>query len=195
VLIEALLDLGGGPELRDPLVSLLGLPDPLPNGLSYAKKADVLRHIGGPVRDGEARRLKRFATSGVAVDFVVPELAKGSPPPPSGATVRAICRAKSNGAGEIRLGRRLGLPLGPEKKAPIPSNLPPLDPKRAMLLAVPSSTEPVEVFGDVPPELDLRVGKQATLVVYATQAVEIDTCALVPLRAPLEAARGPEPGR
>lgn len=184
-LTEALLDLGAGPELRVPLVSMLGLPDPLPGGLAYAKRADMLRLVGGPVRDGEQRRLKRFATSGVAVDFVIPELVKGSEPAAGEASVRLICRARAPNGGEIRAGRRLGLPTGPEKKAPIPSDLPSLDPERSVVLPIPVAPEPLEAYADVGPQLGAKPGQQITLVVYATQGVEVDTCALVPLRAPI----------
>jgi hypothetical protein len=191
-LTESLLDLGGGPELREPLVSMLGLPDPLPKGLEYAKRADMLRHVGGPVRDGEQRRLKRFATSGVAVDFFVPDLVKGSTPAEGESEVRAICRARARGGGEIRLGRRLGLPLGPEKKHPIPSDLPSLDASRSLVLQVPDSGDPVEVHAPFPPNMKVRPGNQATLIVYATQTVEVDTCVLVPLRSPVPPP-APEP--
>ncbi|HTJ81045.1 MAG TPA: sulfatase-like hydrolase/transferase [Polyangiaceae bacterium] len=183
---EALLDLGAGPELRDPLVSMLGMPDPLPNGLDYARRGEVLRFVGGPSRDGEEKRLERFATSGVAVDFVVPEMVKGAEPPPGAtAEVRVICRARAPKGGEIRLGPRLGLPSGPEKKAPIPSDLPALDASRAVTLRVPESESPMEVFADMPKEAGIRLGKQTTLVVYATQLVEVQACALVPLRGEL----------
>ncbi len=188
-LTHALLDLGGGPELREPLVSMLGLPDPLPGGVEVAKRADLVRFVGGPVRDGEAKRLRRFATSGVAVDFVVPDLVKGSVAPERSASeVRVMCRASAVGGGEIRVGRRLGLPSGPEKKAPIPSDMPSLDPDRTFTLTVPDAPQPVEVFGDLPASLGVHPGKQVTLVVYATQAVVVDTCLLVPLRDPLPAA-------
>jgi arylsulfatase A-like enzyme len=184
-LTESLLELGGGPELREPLISMLGMPDPLPRGIDYTLKADMLKHVGGPVRDGEKRRLKRFATSGVAVDFFVPDLVKGSTPAEGDAEVRVICRARSRGGGEIRLGRRLGLPSGTEKKAPIPSDLPSLDPERSLVIQVPDAGEPVEVHAPIPKALGVRPGKQATLIVYATQTVDVDTCILVPLRAPL----------
>jgi len=183
---EALLDLGAGPELREPLVSLLGMPDPLANGLDYAMRGEVLRFIGGPSRDGEERRLERFATSGVSVDFVVPEMVKGAVPPPGAtAEVRVVCRASAPKGGEIRLGPRLGFPSGAEKKGPIPSDLPPLDSSRAVLLRVPESATPVEVYGDMPRDAGVKLGKQTTLVVYATQGVVVQACALVPLRAEL----------
>ncbi len=183
---EALLDLGAGPELREPLVSLLGMPDPLPNGLGYAMRGEVLRFVGGPARDGEEKRLKRFATSGVSVDFVVPDMVKGAEPPEGAkAEVRILCRARAPKGGEIRVGPRLGAPDGPEKKSPIPSNLPALDDARAVTLRVPETTEPVEVFADLPPESKIRLGKQASLVIYATQLVEVEACALVPLRGEL----------
>ncbi|NUP04673.1 MAG: sulfatase-like hydrolase/transferase [Polyangiaceae bacterium] len=180
---EALLSLGAGPELRDPLVSMLGMPDPLPNGLSYAIRADVLKHVGGPSRDAELGRLKRFATSGVIVDFVVPELPKGAEPPADrDARVRVLCRAVAPSGGEIRVGPRGDIPRSSEKKAPIPRNRPELDGERAVTLAVPSGEGATEVFADLPTSVPAKPGKQLSLVFYVTQGVSIDACAVVPLR-------------
>ncbi len=172
---EALLKLGAGPELLAPLTSLLGMPDPLPGGLGMAMRAALLPHVGGPVRQAELKRMQHFATSGVAVDFFVPKVAVDR-------GVRIICRAKSRGPGEIRVGRRLGLHSGSEKKAPIPNEAPPLDPARSLTLPVGSSEEIVEVFATLPETLDVHPGKQATLVFYGTQPVTLEACALVPLR-------------
>ncbi len=172
---EALLSLGAGPELLAPLTSLLGMPDPLPGGLGMAIRADLLQHVGGPTREAELHRLQKFATSGVAVDFFVPKAEEDR-------GVRILCRAKSAGNGEIRVGRRLGLPTGSEKKAPIPSEAPPLDPARSLSLPIGSTESLVEVHAKLPPSLDVHPGKQVTLVFYATQPVSIAACALVPLR-------------
>src|SRR5262249_3093917 len=83
-MVEALVKLGAGPELRAPLVRLLGMPDPLPDGLAYAMKADLLELVGGP-RQKELDRLRRFAKSGVKVGMVVPKGGNGS-------GVRVLCR-------------------------------------------------------------------------------------------------------
>lgn len=180
---EALLTLGAGPELRNPLVSMLGMPDPLPNGLSYAIRADVLKHVGGPTRDAELGRLKRFTTSGVIVDFVVPELPKGAEPPSDReARVRVICRAVAPSGGEIRIGAREDLPRSSEKKAPIPRNRPELDEDRSVTLAVPMGEGATEVFADLPPGVPAKPGKQTSLVLYGTQGVVVEACALLPLR-------------
>ena len=172
---EALIKLGAGPELLAPLTSLLGMPDPLPGGLGMAIHADLLKHIGGPIRDAELARLEHFATSGVSVDFFVPKLDHDQ-------GVRIVCRAKSTGPGEITVGRRLGLPSGSEKKAPIPARAPELDSTKSLTLSVGTSDAPVEVFATLPESLDVHPGKQVTLVFYATQPVSLEACALVPLR-------------
>ncbi|MBL8740854.1 MAG: hypothetical protein JNK04_07165, partial [Myxococcales bacterium] len=171
-----------GPELRDPLVSFLGMPEPLPNGVDAAIRADIVEHVGGPARDAERNRLRRFAVSGVLVDFIVPELTKGAVAPADGPRIRVICRAESAGAGEIRVGARGDVPKSSEKKAPIPANRPLLDANRSAVLKVPEGEGPVEVFADLPDEAGARPGKQATLVFFATQGVRIEACLLVPRR-------------
>ncbi len=181
-MIAALLELGGGPELRDPLVSFLGMPEPLPNGVDAAIRGDIVEHIGGPARDAERNRLRRFAQSGVLVDFIVPDLTKGAQAPAEGPRVRVICRAESSTAGEIRVGARGDIPKSSEKKAPIPANRPALDGSRSAILKVPEGEGPVEVFADLPDEAGARPGKQASLVFFATQGVRIEACVLVPRR-------------
>jgi len=181
-LTEALLELGGGPELRDPLVSFLGMPEPLPNGIKAALDGDILAHVGGPARDSERNRLRRFAQSGVLVDFVVPDLTRGAVAPLEGPKVRVLCRATTSGAGEIRAGARGDVPKSSEKKAPIPANRPALDSARSATMLVPVGDGPVEVFADLPDAAGARPGKQASLVFFATQGVEIQACVLVPRR-------------
>lgn len=179
-LVDALLTLGATYELRDPLVSLLGMPDPLPGGVRAATRAELLPHVGGP-REAELRRLRKFATSGVGVDLVVPEAPDGVPP---GGGVRAVCRARTTDGqpGQIRLGRRLHPPTSLERKAPVPAAAPELDPARAVTLAVPSGDEPSEIAAGLPEALGIRPKDPVSLVVYATQNVAVDACLLVPLR-------------
>jgi HEAT repeat protein len=181
-MIGALLELGGGPELRDPLVSFLGMPEPIPNGVEAAIRGDILEHVGGPARDAERNRLRRFAQSGVLVDFIVPDLTKGAVAPKEGPRIRVLCRAESSSAGEIRVGARGDVPKSSEKKAPIPANRPQLDGSRSAVLKVPEGEGPVEVFADLPDEAGARPGKQASLVFFATQGVRIEACVLVPRR-------------
>jgi arylsulfatase A-like enzyme/HEAT repeat protein len=178
-IVDALLRLGATYELRDPLVSLLGMPDPLPGGVAAATRADLLPHVGGP-RDSELRRLRKFATSGVAVDLVVPAAPEGVTP----AGVRAVCRARTTDgrAGQIRLGRRLRPPTRIERKAPVPASAPELDPDRAVMLEVPGGDGPSEIAASLPPALGIRPEDPVALVVYATQNVAVDACVLVPLR-------------
>jgi hypothetical protein len=48
------------------------------------------------------------------------------------------------------------------------------------MLAVTGSTKPVEVFADLPEALSIQPGRYAELVVYSTQNVELEACAVVP---------------
>jgi HEAT repeat protein len=176
-LAEALVKLGAGPELRVPLVRLLGTPDPLPDGLQIALGADLLEQVGGP-RSRDLGRLRQFARSGVAVGLVVP---KGG----NGTAIRAICRARTldGRPGEVRIGRR-----GPGRAPPssrdsdslIPSRAPELDAKAAVSLPVQPGQAPLEVFADLPPAAAVRPGHQGEFVIYATQNVELSACAVVP---------------
>ncbi|MFO0553181.1 MAG: sulfatase-like hydrolase/transferase [Polyangiaceae bacterium] len=181
ILTEALLTLGAGPELRDPLVSMLGMPDPLPKGVDYAIRSKMLRHVGGPTRDAELDRLQRLATSGVLVDFYIPELPDDATAP-GGAPVRAVCRATAPHGGEIWLGRREDIPTGSEQKGPVPKKRPSLDEDASLVLSIPRGAGTVEVFGDVPAKTGARPGKPVSLVVYATQGVHVEACLLVPKR-------------
>jgi arylsulfatase A-like enzyme len=183
VLAEALQSLGARYELSAPLVSLLGMPEPLDGALGYALRAGILTHVGGPARATELDRLRRFASSGVTVDVAIPAPIEGAPTLPGAPAVRAVCRAQSPGGGTVIVGLRGDVPLGPEKKGPVPAVLPTLDGARAARLTVPASTEPVEVFASLPDSLGLRPGERATVVVYATQGTTVEACALVPTRA------------
>jgi hypothetical protein len=176
---ESLLALGGGPELAQPLTELLGRASPPTHALRWALAAKVARFAGGPTRDAEVGRLRRFATSGVLVDFVVPEPSKGSQPrrPRS---VRLTCLASAPEGGEIRVGARSDVPLSSEKKAPIPTTQPVLDESRSVLLTLPAEQGQVELGAPVPRSVVDEHGVQVSLVVYATQGVTLSTCALVP---------------
>jgi arylsulfatase A-like enzyme len=178
---ESLVKLGAGPELRAPLVRFLGTPDPLPDGLRLATEAKVLELIGGP-RERDRDRLRRFATSGVAVPLIVPKLAKGDGEGDKG--LRVICRARTTDrrGGEIRFGPRDGpMPTKSDRSSLVPSAAPALDARRASVLSVPAGDQPVEVFATLPETVTVKPGEVGDFVVYATQNVELSACAVVPL--------------
>jgi arylsulfatase A-like enzyme len=177
-MVAALLELGAGPELLRPLIRLLGTPDPLPDGLQAAMRADLLEHVGGP-RKRDLERLRRFATSGVGVGVVVPKAGNGS-------GVRVLCRARTSDErpGEIRAGMRVGgmrYPAKGDKTAFVPKDAPELDTPRSTTLQVPASKRHEEVFSTLPATTGIGGGDWAEIVFYATQNVEVDACALVPL--------------
>jgi arylsulfatase A-like enzyme len=175
-LAAALVKLGGGPELRLPLVRFLGTPDPLPGGLGFALDAGVLELVGGP-RNKDRGRLKRFATSGVAVGMVVP---KGG----NGTGLRVLCRARATDgrAGEIRVGLRAGPPPAKsDHDSLVPADAPALDTARTATLVIPAGDGPTEAFATLPRTVAVRPGEFGDFVVYATQNVELAACAVVPL--------------
>lgn len=175
-LANALVKLGGGPELRAPLVRFLGTPDPLPEGLRIALEADILELIGGP-RERDRSRLRRFATSGVAVGMVVPKTGNGT-------GLRALCRARTldQQPGEIRVGLRAGLPPAKsDHDSLVPKDAPALDAARSSSLVVPAGEAYREVFATLPKAVGVKPGGYGDFIVYATQNVEVTACAVVPL--------------
>ncbi len=176
-LAEAIVALGGGPELAAPLIRLLGVPDPLPNGVRLAIEADIVKFVGGP-RDRDLQRLRQFARSGVPISIVVPK--RGS-----GEGIRAICRARSvdDRPGEIRFGLgngRTRRSTGTDREF-VPSRAPELDPKKTAMLHIPPGEAFHEVFTTLPESTGVRPGDYVEFVVYATQNVEITACVVVPL--------------
>ncbi|MBK9263571.1 MAG: sulfatase-like hydrolase/transferase [Polyangiaceae bacterium] len=176
-LAEALVALGGGPELVAPLVRLLGVPDPLPNGLRLAIEADIVKLVGGP-RDRDLARLRQFARSGVPIRIVVPKRGTGD-------EIRAICRARSmdDRPGEIRFGMGNGRvrPSTGRDRELVPIRAPELDPKKTAILHVPPGEAFHEVFTTLPESVGVRPGDFGEFVVYATQNIEITVCVVVPL--------------
>jgi arylsulfatase A-like enzyme/HEAT repeat protein len=173
---NALVKLGGGPELRAPLVRFLGTPDPLPEGIRIALDADILELVGGP-RERDLSRLRRFATSGVAVGMVIPKAGNGT-------GIRVICRARTTDGrpGEIRVGLRAGPPpMKRDHDSLVPKNAPALDAARSSALAVPAGDAPREVFATFPPTMGVKPGGYGDFIVYATQNVAVAACAVVPL--------------
>ncbi|MGK4004994.1 sulfatase-like hydrolase/transferase [Sorangium sp. So ce1036] len=174
---EALVKLGAGPELRAPLLRMLGTPDPLPGGLGFALRADILDLLGGP-RERDLGRLRRFAKSGVGLAVVIPKAGNGK-------GVRVLCRARTDDGrpGEVRFGapKRGVLPPKRDGNSLVPARAPELDPERAVTLAIPPGSEPTEAFATLPPAAGAKPGHFGNFVVYATQNVEVSACAVVPL--------------
>lgn len=178
-LAEALVRLGAGPELVAPLRRFLGTPDPLPGGLGLAAKAAIVEHIGGP-RSRDIDRLRRFARAGVAVGYIVPKSEAMRP------GLRVLCRARAEGdaPGEIRFGAptaALRKPSRSDNDSLVPKDAPVVDPARSVTLTVPGGRGTTEPFATLPAELLTRPGDYADFVVYATQNVSVELCAVVPL--------------
>jgi len=174
-IVDALVRLGAGPELRAPLIRLLGIPDPLPNGLDVALRADLLQHVGGP-RKRDLRRLREFATSGVAVGMQAPKGGNGS-----GVRVVCLARAVDGHPGELRFGRRLRIPHEVDRKSFVPAEAPELDASRAVTLEVPPAVEPFQVHAPLPEAMGVEPGDHRTFVIFATHNTEVKACAVVPL--------------
>jgi arylsulfatase A-like enzyme len=94
---EALVRLGAGADLVEPLVRFLGTPDPLPNGLDLAVRAGILTRVGGPAAD-QLDRLRAARASPIALAV---QVRKGG----NGAGRRILVRAhvREGRGGEIRV--------------------------------------------------------------------------------------------
>ncbi len=182
-IVKALLALGAEDELAQPLAKLLGMPDPLPEGLAFAMKADVLQHVGGP-RDSDLSRLRRLAKAGAPMRLLVPKVDKH----PVDRGIRAICRARTTDreVGEIRIGRITSFARAKGRYSSwIPSAAPELEDSRSAVLRIEPGSDPggmKEVFATLPEAVNLKQGEMGEFVVYATQNVEVVACAIVALQ-------------
>ncbi len=177
-LAEALVQLGAGGFLREPLVRFLGVPDPLPQGLELALRSGVATFVGGPRKRG-LERLRRFVTTGVAVPFIVPEGGNGK-----GLRVLLLARSVDGSAGQIRFGLSVDPPTGPaDRREPVPLRVPSLEPALTTTLNVAPAAGFQQLFADLPAAVNERVkpGEQADFVAYATQNVQLRLCVVVPL--------------
>lgn len=171
----ALAELGGTTELVEPLTRFLGVPDPLPTGLEVARRAGILERIGGPSSAGLDAARKQLAT-GAELTVIVP---KGG----NGQGVRVLVRGRSLGTAAAVL--RVGGPLIEfklnRKGEPVTArNVPILDPSRSLAIELPPGT--VSQVAVTPPAgFGARAGAPARLVLFATDAVELDAFAIVPL--------------
>lgn len=176
-LARAAVALGAGNELAAPLARLLGVPEPLPNGLGYALEAKVLKYVGGPDREA-LERLRRLSSLGTGITVVIPSAGNGR-------GVRALVRARAlkGGAADVHIGQ----PLDPVRydadgKAKRSGKLPRLDAERSVRLRIPATGDFAEVYATLPETLGARPGASVRFVVYAEQGIEVDAIALVPLQ-------------
>ncbi|MEQ9320635.1 MAG: HEAT repeat domain-containing protein, partial [Polyangiaceae bacterium] len=177
---RALVTLGGEIELRKPLIRFLGVSDPIADGLEIAREAGMLRYVGGP-RDRELRRLREFATSGVTVGLVVPESKHAT-----GEGLRVLVRARATGeGGEVRFGLSRGVMSDGDRSQLVPKKAPDFDPALTVTIPVVADGRVRELYTTLPAAVSERVdpGDHADFVIYATQSVEVEACAVVPLAA------------
>jgi HEAT repeat protein len=173
-LARAIVDLGGRAELAAPLAHFLGVPDPLPDGLELARRADVLAWVGGP-HTKELARLVRFATSGVAIGVTIPEGGNGQ-----GIRILVRARTRDGNQGEVRVGVIPGPRAIEDRTRDVPRQAPRLDPERAVTLRFESATA-TELHATLPRTVAVSAKEALDLVVYATQNVDVEAVAAVPL--------------
>ncbi len=175
-LARALVELKAEGELIEPLVRFLGVPDPLPDGLAFARRAKVLEHVGGPPKK-LLDRLAKESSLGVALSLFVPRGGNGS-------GVRAIVRAKNFGSEPaiVRLGARRDPIKYDRKGIPVKErNIPRIDSERQLEFRVPPGRAASELHAVLPKSLGARPRRSIELVLFADRNVEIEAIALVPL--------------
>ncbi|HVY45037.1 MAG TPA: hypothetical protein VHB21_04120, partial [Minicystis sp.] len=105
------------------------------------------------------------------------------PPGGNGKGLRVLCRAKTTdgAAGEVRVGLRAGLaPAKSDRDSLVPKDAPALDAKTAVTLAIPAKSVE-EAFATLPETRRVKPGGYGEFVFYATQNVDLEACAVVPL--------------
>ncbi len=185
VLLDALLSLGAREELAAPLVRLLGVPDPPPNGIEAALRAKVLQHVGGP-EPRDLARLRDRSDLGVRLRVFIPKGGNGS-------GVRVLVRAhcpkgtgdgagSGSGSGEVLLSSASHL-VRYDKRGELvrQRGIPELDPQRVLRLPFPCTGQSLERFARVPDNLGARPGVLSEFVLFANRAITIEGVALVPL--------------
>ncbi len=177
-LAEAIVTLGGEEVLTVPLTRFLGVPDPLKDGVSFALRADILDHVGGP-KDSQLASLRKLANSGVDVDVVVP-------PGGNRTGVRVILRARVEGGGEGKIYLQKAKPGGRtrSKDSEITfRNLPTIDASTALVVPVSANNgqTATEVAVTLPAEWKTGAGRPLSLSVFADQKVRVEALVAVPL--------------
>jgi hypothetical protein len=172
-----LVELGAREEIAASLIRFLGVPDPLPNGLEVALRAEILQHVGGPAPK-ERPRLRTRSELGTRVRVFVP---KGGNGKGVRALVRVACPVAAEG-GDVILSSALHLIRYDRTGKQLPERgVPELDPKRALRLRVPCEGKPVQSFGTLPENVGINAGTSAEFILFASRDVAVDAVALVPL--------------
>ncbi|HLV64804.1 MAG TPA: sulfatase-like hydrolase/transferase [Polyangiaceae bacterium] len=175
-LLEALLALGAGAELKAPLIRLLGVPDPLPHALEAAVRAGILAQVGGP----SERALAQLATQKATEARLRVSVPKGGNGTGLRALVRARCAPPGNGGVFVASATRA--PNADNEKRPVPQRGKALDPpEHALRLEIPCTGAAHEVHAVVPERFGIGAGAPAELVVRVERSVAIEALALVPL--------------
>lgn len=172
---EALVALDTGPGVAGPLVRFLGVPDPLPNGLWIGTRSRALEYIGGPT-SRDLDRLRTQSQLGAVVHVTIPGGGNGQ-------GVRVIVRARareSQGWVRVSSGKNT-FSYNSKGKLVSSRNLPTLDNKTTVELAVPSGSDFVQVQGKLSADSGAVPGRSAVFIVVTAANVELDALAFVPL--------------
>ena len=163
-LAKALLDLGATRELAPGLLTFLGMPDPMPDGLEIALRAKVLDLLGGP-DEAELRRLPEVSKKPTTFQVVVPKAGHGS-----GYRLLLLTNAPEGAHGQQ-------VQFGLLENA---SGMPHFAPSATLTVDVPPG-QGKQLEASVGESFGLAPGKVINVVVMASEAVELRAFALLPL--------------
>ncbi len=172
---EALVALDTGPGVATPLIRFLGVPDPLPNGLWIGTQSRALEYIGGPTRR-DMDRLRTQSPLGAAVHVTIPGGGNGR-------GVRVLVRVRAReGEGWVRVSSgKNTFSYNSKGKLVSSRNLPTLDNKTTIELAVPRGPVFVQVQGNLNADSGAAPGQSTVFIVVTAAGVELDSIAFVPL--------------
>jgi hypothetical protein len=173
VLVEAVRRLGGKRELASPLVTYLGMPEPLPDGLQTAIDLDILSDIGGPNRRAMAD-ISRLGDAGVRIRVTVPAVPKGHPREP----VRLLVLGNAGGSLPVEMRVEPAVPTYSTSKSPYRSQ-PPLGQRPGLTVRLEPGPPRQQLAGVFP---GAEAGTLVEMAVYAPPGAKVLGLALVPER-------------
>ena len=185
-LAAALLELGARSELAPPLIRFLGTPDPLPDGIDFARRAGLLPLIG--TTEDDLTRLRAATDASVSVHFRLAAPRGGGGPQPAdapGVMYRLLARAGTTDTKPGRATFTRCTPHGAEPARPRGSDAPPspAGPEASATLDFPSGSAR-ELFLTLPSGIasaNVRPARDLCLDIERTLNLAIEGIAIVPL--------------
>jgi hypothetical protein len=164
-----------------PLLRFLGVPDPIPGGLSFAVQAKVLQYIGGP-KPADLNTLARNANIGTRVQLVIPR-GYGS----QSASLRLLVRVTNQGSepGQVRVLPVTDLSIQSSNTQSLTLRNFNSNTQAPLVFSVPVTSDALELHQAVPTTFHWIESRSVALDVLATSGLKVEVLAVVPLAAEL----------